>query len=368
MFRLCRAAALLMSMAAAWPAAAQTYPSKPMRVIASSAAGGISDVFMRTLGEELHKRWGQPIIVENRVGGNFTIGARACSEAPADGYTICIMSNEAVTYNLYLYKKLPFDLVNGIVPLTNLFFINQVLAVNSDLKIKTVDELVALARPSRIRELFRRGRHCGVSGNLNKLRLDIVQSAVQRRRRRHHLLAPGVTRSRFSASALVGHLRSGQDDRAVFDAIGRSALFRSADAARHGLSRAADARYFRFYAPPECQRLCSTRSPPTARRCSEPAFRDRISPARSRACCSTRRMIRDFLHPSAMPIASSRDAAFSRNKLRTKDEKNCSFAIPPLLALSLNAPASPRQLRTAPCAPHHHHRRFLPTFSSRARE
>ena len=127
------------------PAAAQSYPSKPMRVIASSAAGGISDVFMRALGDELHKRWGQPVIIENRPGGNFNIGSRACAEAPADGHTICIMSNEAVTYNLYLYK-LPFDLEGGIAPVTNLFFITQALAVNADLGAKTVADLVAVAK------------------------------------------------------------------------------------------------------------------------------------------------------------------------------------------------------------------------------
>jgi tripartite-type tricarboxylate transporter receptor subunit TctC len=130
------------------PAAAQmlVYPTKPMRVIASSAAGGISDIFMRALGEELHKRWGQPVIVENRPGGNFNIGSRACAEAPADGSTICIMSNEAVTYNLYTFKSLPVDVENAIVPVTNLFFINQALVVNSSLKVKTVAELVAHAK------------------------------------------------------------------------------------------------------------------------------------------------------------------------------------------------------------------------------
>ena len=61
-------------------ASAQDYPSKPIRAIGGSAAGGISDVFIRTLGEELHKRWGQPIVVENRPGGTFNIGARACAE------------------------------------------------------------------------------------------------------------------------------------------------------------------------------------------------------------------------------------------------------------------------------------------------
>ena len=98
-----------------WPACAQlqNYPSKPIRVIASSAAGGLSDTFMRVLGDELYKKWGQPLVIENRAGGNFNIGSRACAEAPPDGYTICIMSNEAVTYNIYLYN-LPFDIEKGI--------------------------------------------------------------------------------------------------------------------------------------------------------------------------------------------------------------------------------------------------------------
>ena len=84
-------------------ASAQDYPSKPIRAIGGSAPGGISDVFIRTLGEELHKRWGQPIVVENRPGGTFNIGARACAEAPPDGYTICILPNEPMTYNAHLF-------------------------------------------------------------------------------------------------------------------------------------------------------------------------------------------------------------------------------------------------------------------------
>ena len=81
--------------AAATPARAQDYPSRPIRVIATSSAGGTSDIFMRALGEELHRRLGQPIIVENRPGGAFNIGARACAEAAPDGYTICIIPGRA---------------------------------------------------------------------------------------------------------------------------------------------------------------------------------------------------------------------------------------------------------------------------------
>ena len=97
-------------------------------------AGGISDIFMRTVGEELSKRWGQPIVIENRAGGGMNIGGRACAEAPPDGYTICIMSNEVVTYNQYLYKTPGFDAEKSIAPVTNLFFLTQALVVNSSLK------------------------------------------------------------------------------------------------------------------------------------------------------------------------------------------------------------------------------------------
>jgi tripartite-type tricarboxylate transporter receptor subunit TctC len=98
---------------AAQPAVAQDFPAKPVRIIAASAPGGISDVFMRAVGDELHKRWGQPVIIENRSGGNFNIGSRACAEAEPDGYTFCLISNAGVTYNLYLYRHLPFDLETG---------------------------------------------------------------------------------------------------------------------------------------------------------------------------------------------------------------------------------------------------------------
>jgi tripartite-type tricarboxylate transporter receptor subunit TctC len=128
------------------PTSAQDYPTRPIRAIAASAAGGISDVFMRTIGEDLHKRLGQPIIVENRPGGAFNIGARACAEAPPDGYTICIMPNEPVTYNHFLFKTLSFDPARSFEPITNLFFITQVLAANAALGVKTLDELAALSK------------------------------------------------------------------------------------------------------------------------------------------------------------------------------------------------------------------------------
>src|SRR5882672_6047850 len=117
----------------AWPVAAQDYPTRPVKAIVAVGAGGTGDIFMRVLGEELHKRWGQPIVVENRPGGASNIGARACADASPDGYTICIMPGEPLAYNQFLYKKLTFDPVRDFELITNLFFNTQALVTNAAL-------------------------------------------------------------------------------------------------------------------------------------------------------------------------------------------------------------------------------------------
>ena len=95
--------------ALASPAAAQDYPSRPIRVFTTTSAGGISDIFMRALGEELRIRLGQPLVVDNRPGGMQNVGTRACTEAAPDGYTICIINADPLVYNQFLLKNLPFD-------------------------------------------------------------------------------------------------------------------------------------------------------------------------------------------------------------------------------------------------------------------
>ena len=126
-------------------ASGQDYPIRPVRVLTSSSAGGLSDMFMRALGEEFQKATGQPIIIENRPGGTGNIASRACTEAAPDGYTICILNADNAAYNQHLFKNLPYD-PDKLVPIVNLFHLIQVLVVNADLKVKTVDELVALSK------------------------------------------------------------------------------------------------------------------------------------------------------------------------------------------------------------------------------
>jgi tripartite-type tricarboxylate transporter receptor subunit TctC len=134
------------------PATAQDkeYPNKTVRVIIPLGAGGGGDIFTRAMSEELQKRLGQTFIVENRTGGGLNIGTRACAEAPPDGYTICVLSSEPIVYSQFLFKSLPFNPEKDFEPITNLFFNTLAFAVNNSLGVKTVGELMALAKKQKL--------------------------------------------------------------------------------------------------------------------------------------------------------------------------------------------------------------------------
>jgi tripartite-type tricarboxylate transporter receptor subunit TctC len=141
-----RAFALLALLVTAMPAAAQDYPSRPIRAIASQGPGGLSDIWMRALGDELGTVLGQSVVVEDRVGAAGSIGARACGEAAPDGYTICILPVEAIIINPIIYPITGFDPKQSLVPITKAFYLTQVFAVNASLNVKSFDELVAAAK------------------------------------------------------------------------------------------------------------------------------------------------------------------------------------------------------------------------------
>jgi tripartite-type tricarboxylate transporter receptor subunit TctC len=131
--------------ALATSAAAQDYPTRPIKVIAVTSPGGTSDIFMRALADEMYKALGQPLVMENRPGGAFNIGARACAEAAPDGYTFCILPGEPLVFNQFTFKTLAFDPA-AFEPITQLFFITQALVVSGKLGVKTVAELAALSK------------------------------------------------------------------------------------------------------------------------------------------------------------------------------------------------------------------------------
>jgi len=138
--------ALVALAAASPPAVAQDYPARPIRAIASQGPGGLSDLFMRALGDQLGPALGTSIVVEDRVGADGTIGAKACAESAPDGYTICILPGEAVTINPIIQPNADFDPAKSLAPITKPYYLTQVFAVNAALHVKSFPELAALAK------------------------------------------------------------------------------------------------------------------------------------------------------------------------------------------------------------------------------
>jgi tripartite-type tricarboxylate transporter receptor subunit TctC len=127
-------------------AAAQSYPTRTVKIIENVGPGGTFDVFLRALASELQNRLGQGFIVEPRPGGNFMIAGRACAESPPDGYTLCALSGETLVYADFLYKNVEYDAKRDFAPVTNLFFNTQVLVAHESLGIKSLQELPAVAK------------------------------------------------------------------------------------------------------------------------------------------------------------------------------------------------------------------------------
>jgi len=138
--------AALLALCVATPASADDWPNRPVKAITTTSAGGLSDIFMRALGEELRTRWGQPLIIENRPGGSMNLGTRACADSTPDGYTICITNADAMLYNQFLFKSLPFNIETSLQPITNAFHLIHMLVVNAQLGVNSVDELCALSK------------------------------------------------------------------------------------------------------------------------------------------------------------------------------------------------------------------------------
>jgi tripartite-type tricarboxylate transporter receptor subunit TctC len=126
-------------------ARAQTYPTRPVRLIAPFPAGGIVDLYARLMGQWLSDRLGQPVIVENRAGAGGNVGTEAVARAPADGYTLL---HAAVTnaWNASLYDKLNFNFIRDIAPVAGVYRGPGVLVVHPSFPAKSVPEFIAYAK------------------------------------------------------------------------------------------------------------------------------------------------------------------------------------------------------------------------------
>ena len=137
---------LLLSIAAAMPAAAQDYPSRPIHIIAPFGPGTATDTVARVVAAELTRLTGQAAIVDNRPGAEGQIGAQAAATAPPDGYTIFVTTQTTQSINQHVYKSLPYDPVKSFAPISALSGGAQMVIVRNDLPVKSIADLIALAR------------------------------------------------------------------------------------------------------------------------------------------------------------------------------------------------------------------------------
>lgn len=142
-------AGLATAMLAATPltAAAQAYPSKPIRMVIPFAPGGTTDLLARAIAQHLAQAWGQPVVNENRAGANGLIAADIVAKSPGDGYTLSVVAmGHAI--NPLIYKKVPFDADRDFTPISLIATFPQLVLVHPSVPAKSLGELIALAKSS----------------------------------------------------------------------------------------------------------------------------------------------------------------------------------------------------------------------------
>ncbi|MCW5604477.1 MAG: tripartite tricarboxylate transporter substrate binding protein [Burkholderiales bacterium] len=128
----------------AW-AAAQSYPTKPIRFVVPFAPGGGTDIIARIVAQQLQEALGQPVVVDNRGGAGSTLGTDIVTKAPPDGYTM-LLGNISLAFNAWLYKKLPYNAIQDLAPVTMVAVQPNIVVVHPSVAVKTIKEFAELAR------------------------------------------------------------------------------------------------------------------------------------------------------------------------------------------------------------------------------
>ena len=146
-FALMLAMAVLAAPCVSSPSQAEDYPSRPVRIIVPFGAGGPADVTARLLGNALQESLGQPFVVENRTGAGGLIGTEAAAKAPADGYTLLMMSNtQTANESLVPAAQRKYELMRDLLPIAPVNYSDLVIVVHPSVQAKTLTEFIALAK------------------------------------------------------------------------------------------------------------------------------------------------------------------------------------------------------------------------------
>jgi tripartite-type tricarboxylate transporter receptor subunit TctC len=140
------AAVLAAAMGLPTSAWSQSYPSKPIHIVVPFAAGGITDILARALGQGLTEAWGQQVVIENKPGANSQIGAEYVAKAAPDGHTLLVSADTTFSMNPHLYSKLSYDPVKDFAPISGLGISPQALVVHPSVPVNNLAELIEYAK------------------------------------------------------------------------------------------------------------------------------------------------------------------------------------------------------------------------------
>ncbi|MGH8680193.1 MAG: Bug family tripartite tricarboxylate transporter substrate binding protein [Burkholderiales bacterium] len=155
-------------------AAAQAWPTKPVKFIVPFSPGGATDIAARLLGLKLSETWGQTVVVENRAGAGGGVGAAEAARAAPDGYTLFFPSGSVLTANQHIYRNLPYNPERDFIPVTNVVSGAQVLTVPASSPYKSVKELVDAARANPGKITF---GHAGIGSQTHLAAENFVYQA-----------------------------------------------------------------------------------------------------------------------------------------------------------------------------------------------
>lgn len=175
---------------AAGQAAGQAYPTRTIRILVGAPPGGSNDIFARAISQRLNETWGQPVVVENRPGANQMIAADLMAKSAPDGHTLYVTSTSYTT-GAAINPKLPFDPIADVVGVTLLGKGPMVLVVHPALPVKTVKDLLAIARarPGQLNYTS------AGAGSINHLGIEVLQAAAKIKMTHvpHKGMAPAIT-------------------------------------------------------------------------------------------------------------------------------------------------------------------------------
>ncbi len=209
---------LVLAMAAVLPgmAAAQSYPSKPVRMIVPFPPGGPADIFARGLAQGMHAPLGQPVVIENIGGVGGVLGVERALKAAPDGYTLGFNSGSTLSIAPFSFAKLPYDVKKDVALITLVVRVPEVLAVHPSLPVKTLPELIAYAKANPGKVNFGSaggGSITHLAGELLKAeaKVDLVHVPYKGAAPAvNDLLGGQVQMGIFDVPVLLGHIRAGK--------------------------------------------------------------------------------------------------------------------------------------------------------------